>query len=1412
MKYLVLFIILLTVSSTVAEDRPDMVIFLSDDHTWRDCSVYGSTEIDTPNMKRLAEAGMTFDRAYVASPSCAPSRAALLTGLYPQHNGAEPNHARPDHDIKKLPAYLQELGYEVASFGKVGHYNQTPEYGFNLARRFGYHEDIAVSEAIDWLKNRKSEAPLCLFVGSNWPHVPWPEDTGDITPDSVVVPPHHVDTPTTREWRAKYLAAVNKMDAELGDVYDTAREVLGDDVFFLHTSDHGAQWPFAKWNLYDEGIRTPLIVSWPGKIASSKRTDAMVSWIDILPTLVDVSGGEKPAAIDGRSFLPVLTGKTNQHRDLIFASHSGDGDHNVYPSRAVIDSSGWKYIHNLHTDWMFESHATEGRSDGGYWDKWVDKAFVDEKARAKILKYLKRPAEELFQPGNDKWEQNNLATDPAAAKKLAELRTALNGWLAKTKDKKSTYGIPKKQPVPGSPNIITVFIDDMGYIDLSCFGGKRAKTLHLDQLASEGIRFKNFYVNSPICSPSRVALTTGQYPFRWKISSYLDNRKRNNERGMAQWLDPAAPVLARQLQRHGYATGHFGKWHMGGQRDVGNAPLIRDYGFDRSLTNFEGLGPRVLGYKNAHDGKEPKLHDLGSASLPTGPIIKTDRSFVTKTFVDGAIQFIDRSIAREKPFFINLWPDDVHGPWFPPKEKREKTDGSKRELHYAVVDAMDEQLAPLFDRIRKDKSLYQNTLILVCSDNGHEAGAGLSDPFRGAKTWLYEGGIRSPLIVWGPGLLAEGTAGTTNRESIFSAIDLNRSFYHIAKVPLPAGAVLDGENVAATLLGNSKESRKAPLFFRRPPDRPGFSRGMNEDNPDLAVRSGKWKYLVNYDGSDPQLYNLESDISESHNLVTAMPDLADKLYKAVFEWNATMPEDAGDPDYSKVEPLPPGQFVNPIGEGADPWVVRNEDANRYLWCFSEGNRAIAIHSGKNLSDLGTKHIVWQAPETGPFSQQVWAPELHHLNDKWYIYFAASDGENKNHKAYVLESTTKDPLGEYKIHGPLATDGWAIDMTPYPHNGKLYAIWSGWDEPGSDRQYIYIAPMKSPYELSGPRVKLAENNDFPWEYTENAGKGRGLNEAPQIIKNAGRDFLIYSCGASWLPTYKLGMLELTGRDPLNPLSWVKSKQPVFNASANTYGVGHSCFAPSPDGTEMWHVFHAKRDRKNGWRRGIHIQPMKLDERSLKPRFGRPVEPNTPLAKPSGEVFETKLAMPFKNSFSTSDSIKNFAYYGHHQRIQLNESGLTLGIEPYDPVNDFRSGEKVILRHTLPENIKVETVMRFPNPEIKSAAGILFRTTGAGLGFDAQRGYFADINLKNKSVNLGKMDGQKYYHFKKADVTFDSANPLTLGVETKGNQITIVLNGTTVLTHEDSTWSHGGIGLRTVRTPVRFKSIRITANDK
>jgi N-sulfoglucosamine sulfohydrolase len=445
-RFLLGFVFLVIACRAFAADttRPNIVVFLTDDHTVLDSSVYGSKDVRTPNMQRLAAAGLTFDRAFVASPSCAPSRAALLTGLMPARNGAEPNHSKPRAEIKKLPAYLKELGYEVVSFGKVSHYQHTGDYGFDHFAHDKYHEDVAIPEGIKWLRARKSDKPLCIFFGTNWPHVPWPETGEGYEAAKLQVPPTHIDTPRTRDARARYYAAVGRMDAEMGDAYDAAREVLGQDTFFLTTADHGAQWPFGKWSCYDAGIRTPMIVTWPGKIAPGKRSSAMVSWIDILPTLVEVAGGTPPKDIDGLSFAGVLRGQKQAHRDRIFTTHSGDGRMNIYPTRSVR-TADWKYIRNLHPEFYYSTHVdlVQANDGGGYFDSWAQKAKTDPVAAAIVKRYHERPAEELYNLAGDPHEMKNLASDPQHAGRLAAMRADVDGWMKAQGDTGRTYGEPR---------------------------------------------------------------------------------------------------------------------------------------------------------------------------------------------------------------------------------------------------------------------------------------------------------------------------------------------------------------------------------------------------------------------------------------------------------------------------------------------------------------------------------------------------------------------------------------------------------------------------------------------------------------------------------------------------------------------------------------------------------------------------------------------------------------------------------------------------------------------------------------------------------------------------------------------------------------------------------------------------------
>lgn len=428
-----------------AQQRPNLVIFLADDLGYQDVTPAGDRNARTPNLAKLAGEGLTFGRAFVASPACAPSRAAMLTGMMPARNGAEANHDRVREDLRKLPAYLQAQGYQVVAFGKVAHYKQTDRYGFDHFAHDTFHDPDGVPSAIKWLKERQDKRPLAIFVGSNWPHVPWPKTTEGFDPNSLTLPPKTVETPETRDARARYYAAVARMDKELGDTLATVDEVLGPDTFVLFSSDHGVQWPFGKWNLYDTGTRVPLVVRWKGQVKAGTHTDAMVSWVDILPTLVQVAGGKPSSDLDGRSFAAALRPEGGfKGRSEIFTTHNNDGNVNVFPMRSVR-TERWKYIVNLKPEYTYTTHIDQWASrldSGGYFPSWRLAAENDPKARAIVDAYYRRPPEELYDLAADPDEKTNLAEDPRYQSELKQLRAKLAAWRVQQGDDHPVAGKP----------------------------------------------------------------------------------------------------------------------------------------------------------------------------------------------------------------------------------------------------------------------------------------------------------------------------------------------------------------------------------------------------------------------------------------------------------------------------------------------------------------------------------------------------------------------------------------------------------------------------------------------------------------------------------------------------------------------------------------------------------------------------------------------------------------------------------------------------------------------------------------------------------------------------------------------------------------------------------------------------------
>jgi GH43 family beta-xylosidase len=316
------------------------------------------------------------------------------------------------------------------------------------------------------------------------------------------------------------------------------------------------------------------------------------------------------------------------------------------------------------------------------------------------------------------------------------------------------------------------------------------------------------------------------------------------------------------------------------------------------------------------------------------------------------------------------------------------------------------------------------------------------------------------------------------------------------------------------------------------------------------------------------------------------------------------------PTDAAVAPDSPRLAGQPLWRGADPWVVQHN--GHYYWCHSSANR-IEVSRSDRLDSRGEGQVVWAAPRVGWNRAQVWAPELHFVRGRWYIYYAASGGRNESHRMGVLECEGADPMGRWIDRGMLYTGDdpagrrdpqWAIDGTILEHGGQLYFIWSGW-EGGRDVQFLYAAAMSDPATVTGARVKLCANDTYPWERVGESAGERGLHEGPAILKRNGRIFLVYSCSGSWQTTYKLGMLVADERSsPLDPKSWTKVSHPVFAPTPEVYGVGHCSFTTGPDGRQDYIVYHAKTSRREGWERVVRMQPFAWTEDGT-PDFGRPL---------------------------------------------------------------------------------------------------------------------------------------------------------------------------------------------------------------
>jgi uncharacterized sulfatase len=416
---------------TFGDARPNFVFVIADDCTFSDIGCYGG-QAHTPNIDHLATEGMLFENCFQAAPMCSPTRHNIYTGQYPVKTGAYPNHTFAKPGTKSIVHYLKPLGYRVALSGKT---HIAPREVFPFEYSGKKNPDMV---AIDKLFAESVAAgnPFCLFACSNEPHSPWNKgDASRYPPAKVKLPPYIADTPVVRDNFSRYLAEITYYDSQVGQILDLLdKHQLRDNTLVMVVSEQGSSFPFAKWTCYDMGLHSAMIVRWPGKVQPGSVSKAMVEYTDVTPTFVAAAGGELNSTLDGRSFLPVLMGQTDRHKQYVYGIHTTRGIINgseCFPIRTVRDAH-FRLIWNP----SYETTFTNACTKSAIFQSMLAAANAgDQQARRVTYNYQHRPEWELYDVQADPQEQRNLFGQPGQEQPVERLQQKLKEWMAQQGDR-----------------------------------------------------------------------------------------------------------------------------------------------------------------------------------------------------------------------------------------------------------------------------------------------------------------------------------------------------------------------------------------------------------------------------------------------------------------------------------------------------------------------------------------------------------------------------------------------------------------------------------------------------------------------------------------------------------------------------------------------------------------------------------------------------------------------------------------------------------------------------------------------------------------------------------------------------------------------------------------------------------------
>jgi arylsulfatase A-like enzyme len=878
---------------------PNFIVILSDDQGWGTTSIPYDPRVkhsksdffQTPNMQRIADAGMRFTQAYSAHPNCSPSRAALLTGISPaalhfsdivDRNTGKlyiGNRLIPPAHVNQLDSATETIAellkshnadYVTAHFGKWHLNGGGPQaHGFDAGdgatgnREGGLKTNLPddpkraysiTRSSINWMNKQVSQgSPFYLQVSHYATHLGYQSQ-----PETIA----RVESRKAgkRHDNIQFAGMIEDLDTSLGQLLD-AVEHLGilDNTYIIYTSDNGTypttdpsniNGPLrgSKATLWEAGVRVPLMISGPGIRAGTFSRQKAIGY-DILPTICDVLDiHDLDERVEGASLLPALYGTgqvTRPHDELYFHWPHYQHQKHSKPDSTIIDGD-----YKLHYFWesgelQLFNLADDLAESNNLVESYPEKS---EAMGLKLREYLKEIDAQLPTPNKDYSPDN----DP----------------------------VQKERPISvgSSPNIILIMADDLAWMDLACQGNPLVDTPFLDKFAGEGIRFTSAYAAAPVCSPTRAALITGLAPARLRITNHIPDRPHFTPDGashtgapMFDFLVPHYTTIAERLKDAGYTTGFFGKWHIAGT-DIGPRGQGRpqyypeNQGFD---VNFGGCiygGPPTF--------FDPyQIHNLSDRKAG---------EYLPDRLAEEVCQFIDKSDGT--PFFTCLWNYSVHWPMEAPdrllKKYETRTGPGLNDTRYgAMIEALDASFGKIMAHL-DEKGLSDNTLVIFTSDNGGFAGVSDNRPLRESKGHVYEGGIRVPLMIRWPNVIKPNQLNDTPVISM----DFFPTILDVCN--LKAQPLCDG--ISLSPLFHNKRIARSKLYFHFP------NYAWHQSNSLAgAVRCGDYKLVRHYTTGELELYNITEDISETNDLTAIRPKLTQQLNNDLSKWlletNAAMP-------------------------------------------------------------------------------------------------------------------------------------------------------------------------------------------------------------------------------------------------------------------------------------------------------------------------------------------------------------------------------------------------------------------------------------------------------------------------------------------------------------------------------------------